>query len=117
ILNWNRGQVQQAQAEQRMQETQSRLYEQRLRAELGRLIRVIESGKALLGAYQRDALATDLVEDLQAAYHEGALSLTEFLNAVQLHRDGSRRYTEQLIGYYEAVFHLEALSGQQLVTF
>lgn len=117
ILSLNRGQVEQMQIERRIEETQRRLYEQELRAEMERLIRLIESRKSVLGDFHRNKMATDMVENLAAAYKEGALSLAEFLNALQLHRDGSRRYTEQLIAYYEAVFQLEVLNGQQLIAF
>ena len=58
-----------------------------------------------------------LVNDLQTSYREGTISLAEFLAAIQIYRDGSRQYIEQLSVYYKTIFKLEVLNGKQLVTF
>ena len=58
-----------------------------------------------------------IADDLRAAYKEGAISLAEFLNAIQIYRDGNNQFTKQLAEYYGEVFKLEVLSGQQLIKF
>ena len=52
-----------------------------------------------------------------AAYREGIWSLPDLLNAIQIVQENKLHYVEQLTSYYRAVFELEAISEQQLVTF
>jgi len=57
------------------------------------------------------------ISSLISAYEEGWMSLTEMLNAIQIHSNGKQQYYEQLILYYKNIFQLEAITGESLVTF
>ncbi len=117
LLNWNGPQIEEQKIKYRIQFEETSIYRQNLHSELENLILTIQNKSDLLQKSHHELQNYKIAEDLLAIYQEGALSLTEFLNAIQLYRDGSRNYTEQLSKYYRAVFELEALSGQQLVTF
>ena len=57
------------------------------------------------------------ISSLISAYEEGWMSLTEMLNAIQIHSNGKQQYYEQLILYYKNIFQLEAITGESLVAF
>jgi hypothetical protein len=117
LLNWNGPRIEEQKIKYRIKFAETAIYKQKLRSELENLIIIIQNNSDLLQKSHYGLQNYKIAEDLLAVYQEGALSLTEFLNAIQLYRDGSRKYSEQLTTYYRAVFELEALSGQQMVTF
>lgn len=117
FLNWNGPQIQEQKIKQRIQTAETILYQQRLQSLTDNLVKTIQSGMVVLQKYRPEQNDIKIAEDLLATYREGAMTLSEFLNAIQIYREGSRQYTEQLIAYYEAAFELETLIGQQLVKF
>jgi len=117
LLNWNGSQIEKQKIERLMYATETSLYKQNLQSEIENLTMNIHAKAELFQKHKYVSKKEKIVENLEVAYSEGTLSLTDFLNALQLYREGSRNYVDQLIAYYQAVFELEALSGQQLVTF
>jgi hypothetical protein len=117
VLNWNRKKIEEQKIKKRIQTTKTALYEQKLEAEIKNLTESIKVNMNLLMNYSGDQPGSKIVEDLIHAYREGHLPLTEFLNGVQLYRESSKQYTDHLISYYQEIFELETLYGQQLVTF
>lgn len=59
----------------------------------------------------------EAVNTLLFSYEEGWMSLSEFLNAIQIEINGMQDYYNQLIDYYSNLFELEAITGQRLVSF
>jgi outer membrane protein TolC len=59
----------------------------------------------------------EAVNTLLFSYQEGWMSLSEFLNAIQIDVTGMQDYYNQLIDYYSSLFELEAITGQKLVSF
>jgi outer membrane protein TolC len=117
ILNWNRPQVEEQSVRQKRQSEAHNLYKQRLLLERENLILSIKARMDLIQETEIERQKFTIVEDLLAAYQEGAISLTEFLNGILMYRDSARQYTGLLTDYYQAIFQLEALNGQQLITF
>jgi len=117
LLNWNGPQIEKQKIKHQMQLTENALYSQKLLSKTDNLIEIVMRQMELLQEYGNEQYSNTLVEDLSAAYQEGTMSLAEFLNAIQIYRESSKQYAEQLTGYYQAVFELEAMYGQQLVTF
>ncbi|KAA3614133.1 MAG: TolC family protein [Calditrichaeota bacterium] len=117
LLNWNGPQIEKQKIVHHMQMTENALYSQKIRSQIVNLVETVKRQAELLQEYGNEQSNNTLVEDILAAYKEGTMSLAEFLNAIQIYREGSKQYTEQLTEYYQAVFELEALYGQQLVTF
>jgi cobalt-zinc-cadmium efflux system outer membrane protein len=117
LLNWNRAQIEKQKIKHHIQANETTTYKQKLHDEIKNLISSISAKSELLQKNNYGLLNNKIVEDMLAAYREGELSLSEFLNAIQIYRTGSRQYFEQLTAYYRAVFDLEALSGQPLVAF
>jgi len=117
ILNRNKAQIESQKIQYRIQKTETALYEQKLLAEIYNLNTSIQANMNLLKEYAQDQQGLKLVEDLTLAYREGHLPLTGFLNAIQLYRESSKQYSDHLTTYYQEIFELETLYGQQLVTF
>jgi outer membrane protein TolC len=117
LLNWNSSQIEVQKIKHRIQSAEVDLYRRKLQSTVDNLIKSIHSDITLLQKNQIYLYDSKIVEDLLAAYREGVLTLSEFLNAVQIYHDGYRQYTEQFITYYEAVFEMEILTDQQLVKF
>lgn len=117
VLNLNGPQIEEQKIKYRIQSAQVSMYRQKLQIEIYELIETIRASIELLRNRGVEQQSIKIADDLTAAYQEGAISLTEFLNAIQLYRDGISQYAEQLAAYYEAVFKLEIHSGQQLIKF
>ena len=117
LLNWNGPQIEKQKIIHQMQLTENALYSQKIQSQADNLVETVKRQMELLHEYGNEQNSNTLVEDLLAAYQEGTISLAEFLNAIQIYREGSKQYTEQLTSYYRAVFELEAMYSQQLLTF
>ncbi len=117
LLNWNGSQIEAQKIERSIQSVKTSAYRQQLRLEIDNLIETIQGSIELLQVHSIEQQNYKIVEDLLSMYRENVFSLPEFLNAIQVYRDSSRQYIAQLAIYYQTVFELEALSGQQLVTF
>jgi hypothetical protein len=59
----------------------------------------------------------DMMGSIQTSYQEGWMTLTEMLNAIELHADGIQAFYKQLTDYYRSLFQLEAIIGKTLVNF
>jgi len=117
LLNWNQPQVEETIIRHRIQLAKTGIYQQNLESASVELIQTIMERQEILEDLSNQEKEVDLVENLSNAYQEGSLSYTEFLNAIQLYVEGSRQYAGLLTVYYQAVFQLESISTQQLVTF
>jgi outer membrane protein TolC len=117
LLNWNRAKIEEQKIEQSIQSAKMKLYGQQIQLEIDNLIEMIHDSIDLLQEHSIEQQNFKIVEDLLSMYRENVFSLPEFLNAIQIYRDSSRQYIAQLAIYYQTIFELEALSGQQLVTF
>ena len=117
LLNWNGPQIEEQKIERSIQSVKTAIYRQKLQLEIDNLIETIQGSIELLQVHSIEQQNYKIVEDLLSMYRENVFSLPEFLNAIQVYRDSSRQYIAQLAIYYQTVFELEALSGQQLVTF
>jgi outer membrane protein, heavy metal efflux system len=117
LLNWSGAQIEKQKIEQILYETETSIYKHKMSADIQNLILSVQANTNLFKKIDYSINHKRVVEDLVAAYLEGTLSLTDFLSSLQLVRENSRHYVEQLVNYYQAVFELEAFSGQQLVTF
>ena len=90
------------------------MYKQNLQSQISNLIAVIRDKSELFNKHQLNEIN---IKNMVAAYREGIWSLPDLLNAIQMVSENKIKYIEQLTSYYQAVFELEAISGQQLVTF
>lgn len=117
ILNWNRARVEEVTVQHQLKSVQTELYQQQLLSDYENLIRSIDDISTLIRNISEHNKDRSFLENLENAYREGSLSLTEFLNAIQLFRTGNRDFTQQLINYYRYAFQLEAISGRQLINF
>jgi outer membrane protein TolC len=52
-----------------------------------------------------------------SAFREGTVSLNDLLSALQVHIEGMEQYYSLLTGYYAHIFHLEAVTGRNLILF
>ncbi|KAA3613742.1 MAG: TolC family protein [Calditrichaeota bacterium] len=117
FFNWNRPQIEKLKVESAIQSTENAAYKRQILANFDNLIAIIQTNSELLRRNNFELQSDKIADDLRAAYEEGALSLPEFLSAIQSVRAGSKMYTIQLTEYYQAIFELETISGQNLVTF
>jgi len=114
ILNQNGPQIEKQKSEYRILENETFIYKQNLQSKISNLIAVIRDKSELLNKHQQNE---NIVGDMIAAYREGIWSLPDLLNAMQMVRENKLQHVEQLTSYYQAIFELEAISGQQLVSF
>lgn len=118
ILNRNKADIQKQQIQLEIANSEFELYQQNKQGQIETLVMNIMNLKTWL-----ENVETHIDEDqditigLLAAYQEGWMSLTEILNAVQIHADGDQQYYKQLIVYYRDIFELEAITGKTMVTF
>ena len=117
VMNWNGAHVEQQKIERNIQMAETSLHEQRLVSEMDNLVKTLQGNMELLARNSSACPDIKIAEDLLASYKEGALSLLDFLSAIQIFRDGSKQYTEQLAAYYRVIFELEVLSGKRMVRF
>ncbi len=57
------------------------------------------------------------LNSLSVAFQEGQISIWDVLNAVQVHMENKRNYSEFLTEYYHLLFLLESISGEEIVSF
>jgi len=117
LLNWNKPQVETRRINHQNQLTRTNTYKHKLQYKLEDLVSNVILKSNLLQKNKNQFENQNIIYDMLGAYEEGQLSLPDFLNAIQLYRSSSKQYFENLYSYYSSVFELEALSGQQLVSF
>jgi outer membrane protein TolC len=117
LLNWNGSQIEEQKIKQSIQSVKTTIYRQNLQLKINNLIKTIQGSLELLQIHSIEQQNHQIVEDILSMYRENVFTLPEFLNAIQVYRDSNRKYIAQLTIYYQTVFELEALSGQQLITF
>lgn len=115
ILNWNGSEIEAKKIALKIKTAQRKQYTQQLQNKIINLKKRVEETARLLKNSPLNLNDHTMIEGLLAAYEEGILSLGDFLNAIQIYRDGQKGYVEQLTGYYQALFELEALTGKQFV--
>ena len=114
IFNQNGPQIEKQKSEFSIYKNETIMYKQNLQSQISNLIAVIRDKSELFNKHQLNEIN---IKNMVAAYREGIWSLPDLLNAIQMVSENKIKYIEQLTSYYQAVFELEAISGQQLVTF
>ena len=118
ILNRNKAVIQKQQIQLEIASSEFELHRQNLQGQINTLVKTIKNLNTWLAKVETHMdQDQNITVGLVAAYQEGWMSLSEILNAVQIHADGDQQYYKQLIVYYRDIFHLEAITGKTLVTF
>lgn len=118
VLNRNKAVIQKQQIQLEIAMSEFEFYRQNLRGQIETLVMNIKSLNTWLENVEVHIdKEQDITVGLMAAYQEGWMSLTEILNAIQIHADGDQQYYKQLIAYYHDIFQLEAIIGETMVTF
>jgi outer membrane protein TolC len=93
-------------------------YQQILQGQVKMLLPTIQAlGASLEMAETQLSKNKDMMGSIQTSYQEGWMTLTEMLNAIELHADGIQAFYKQLTDYYRSLFQLEAIIGKTLVNF
>lgn len=117
VLNQNRAQISRQRNELLKYETEYDLVRSRIKGQIKarkNIVLAIESTVADMAAF-RAGTRTDL-EQISISYREGWLNLNEMLNSIKVYYDFIQAYNQQLLRYYQAIFFLEALTGQELLS-
>jgi outer membrane protein TolC len=117
VLNMNGPQVEKQRLKERLHKIENHILMQGLQSEVEMLTQNLETKMQLLSKNDEETFRLSTVEIFKTAYTEGTVSLSEFLNAVNISLESFRQYHYKVIDYYETVFKLEALTGKQLITF
>lgn len=118
ILHRNKAEINRQKTNHKIAENELSRYERELKSNVKTIIFTIENLKDWLDSLSENIInESTTIAGLLSAYDEGWMSLTEMLNAIQIHRDGKQQYYEQLNVYYKNIFQLEAITGETLVKF
>ena len=118
IFNLNQSKINQAQAEADLADYEFDQFKQNLNSQLNSIKENIEKIGKWLEKYDAELKENkQFTSNLISAYDEGWMSLTEFLNAIEIHVGSNELYYDQLSNYYEKIFNLEAITGEELITF
>lgn len=117
VLNFNGPQIEKQKIKERVQKIENHILKQSLNSDAKILTRNINTTMNLLSKNDEKMFSLSIVENYRTAYTEGTVSLSEFLNAVNISIESFKHYYDMIVDYYETVFELEALTGKQLITF
>ena len=118
LFNVNRAAARKLEIESDIAARETEIYRRELSGRIEALVSSVNELRQALGLvvdhFDQDMEA---VNTLLFSYEEGWMSLSEFLNAIQIEINGMQDYYNQLIDYYSNLFELEAITGQKLVSF
>ncbi|MBL7109908.1 MAG: TolC family protein [Candidatus Marinimicrobia bacterium] len=118
LLHRNKAEINRQKIKHQIANNELERYEQHLKSNVKTIIFTIENMKDWLDSLSENIInESTTIAGLLSAYDEGWMSLTEMLNAIQIHSDGTQQYYEQLDVYYQNIFQLEAITGETLVNF
>lgn len=117
LLNQNKAQIERQKLHHRIQLEENAIYKKQLESNFENLINKVIVNAEWLEKSSNEIYNLSLIEDFLIAYQEGAISLSELLNTIQLYQDNNKQYLNQMITYYKSIFELEAHSGYQLIEF
>jgi cobalt-zinc-cadmium efflux system outer membrane protein len=116
VLNRNTGAVNSARAAETIARRRLDLYRSARARRITRLADSAAEKAALLGLFIEQIAGVELqIDALSVSYREGWLTLTEFLEGIDIYAEGIENYFDLLEEYYAAVFELEALTERELV--
>ena len=118
LVSLNGGAVEQARVNLDTHQLETQIYMRRLQDKIRNVLAEINADINLLKSTESDFSETQqLLENLAFSWQEGAISLTDFLNGMQILKEAHSRYVMRLSDYYRNLFDLESVSGQKLVSF
>lgn len=118
LLNSNRAAVNSLRAQELIAQSEADIDRNRMVLRLESILQSISNlEKTLEPASEVFSGGTKVISDLVMTYEEGFITLGELLNSIQIEIAGSASYYEQLRRYYENLFELEAITGDEIVKF
>ena len=98
-------------------ENQQALLHSRAMSEIESLVHSIEDAQLALST---NPVVIDnnsvMMSTLLYSYQDGYITLDTFLNAIQIDVNGFKDYYDQLNIYYRNIFHLEMITGTEIVS-
>jgi hypothetical protein len=117
LFNPGRGEADRLRAERLVVENVLAVDRTRRAGEITALVAALRSAQPLLAAFAADFGANSTADALLTSYREGAISMDEFLGAIQIEAAAMEAHYADLATYYTHIFRLEALTGAKLVNF
>lgn len=117
ILNTNRAAVQRAQARMMSKSIEYDLTRAELVYKIQESTILIRDAQSLLDEYADMFSSTRVMSDLVFSFKEGWITLTDLLSGIQVYADALESYYTHLAHYYDTIFYMEVLTGEELVQF
>lgn len=117
VLSLNRASIQRAQAELASTSIEYDLTKSEMMNHLQESVQLVQESQLLLADYATQFETTDVMDNLVFSFKEGWLSLTELFSSIEVYASAIESYYAHVLHYYENIFQLEALTGQELVQF
>ena len=87
-----------------------------MKNEISNLVKTILETRQLLKHLELDMMTeAETLEQVLVSYREGWISLSEFLNTIEIYHNFIQSHAEQLTKYSRAIFKWEMLTGKSLI--
>lgn len=117
LLNQNRAQVFRQRSELARSITEYDLIRARIRGQINAQKQAVLSIESTLSNHVAEKQGDfSNLDQISLSYKEGWLSLNDMLNSIKVYYDYIQSYNQQLLKYYQSIFVLEALTGQDLIS-